>query len=231
MAAMKKSELRLLVVFCILILGAITFFALEVVNGRKNDAIASQKGFARQIREFNELIKDRDKWQVRRDFVDRYQQPYRTEEQEAPALESYFRRNADAMGLEIKKLIPNPAEELGNRMMTVSLQAQVVGPGSDVLQFLTLLQAENRFYAIPSITVSSDRKDPTLAVADLIFSRLFVIQWEDDFDEPSEEPVAAPPVEEVAAATEPDPADEPAVSTAPPPGLIEDPTAPAVETN
>ncbi len=54
-----------------------------------------------------------------------------------------------------------------------------------MLRFLIQLQAENRFYAIPSITITADRKDPSLVSADMIFSRWFALDGEmPSFDEP-----------------------------------------------
>ncbi len=129
MAAIKKSEARLLVIFGILIFGAITFFVLEVINGRKNDAITLQRSYANKIREYQDLISQKDQWEVKRDFLSRYQPAFRTEEQEAPALESYFRSAAQAEAIEIKTIRPMPPEPLGDSMMAISLEAKVSGRG------------------------------------------------------------------------------------------------------
>ena len=178
MAAIKKSELRLLVVFGILIFGAVTFFALDVVNGKKNDAIGLQRSYANKIREYNDLISQKEQWEVKREFVQRYQPVYRSEEQEAPALEAYFRSAAQGEGVEIKTLRPMPPEPLGKSMMAISLEAKVTGAGPDIMRFLIQLQAENRFYAIPSISIAADRKDPSVVTADMIFSRWFSLDGE-----------------------------------------------------
>ena len=178
MAAIKKSELRLLVVFGILIFGAITFFALDVVNGKKYVAIGLQRSYANKIREYNDLISQKEQWEVKREFLQRYQPVYRSEEQEAPALEAYFRSAAQGEGVEIKTLRPMPPEPLGKSMMAISLEAKVSGAGPDIMRFLIQLQAENRFYAIPSISIAADRKDPSVVTADMIFSRWFSLDGE-----------------------------------------------------
>ena len=199
MASIKKSEARLLVIFGILIFGTITFFVLEVISGRKNDEVVKQRAYQNKIREYQDLISQREQWEVKREFVERYQPVYRTEEQEAPALEAYFRSAAQSEAIEIKTLRPMPPEPLGDNMMAISLEAKVSGAGSDVLRFLIQLQAENRFYAIPSITIASDRKDPTQVSVDMIFSRWFAL----DGQEPVPDDAEAPPAE-VASAEEDD---------------------------
>ncbi|MGI9239281.1 MAG: hypothetical protein ACR2RV_00685 [Verrucomicrobiales bacterium] len=209
MAAIKQSELRLLVVFGILIFGAVTFFALEVVNGKKNDAIGLQRSYANKIREYNDLISQKEQWEVKRDFIQQYQPVYRTEEQEAPAIEAYFRSAAQGEGVEIKTLRPMPPEPLGNSIMAISLEAKVTGPGPDIMRFLIQLQAENRFYAIPSISIAADRKDPSVVTADMIFSRWFTLNGQAP---PVEEPGQAPPMEE----PEPE-VSKPSTGTAPAP--------------
>ena len=211
MAAIKQSELRLLIVFGILIFGAVTFFALEVVSGKKNDAIGLQRSYANKIREYNDLISQKEQWEVKRDFVQQYQPVYRTEEQEAPAIEAYFRSAAQGEGVEIKTLRPMPPEPLGSSIMAISLEAKVSGPGPDIMRFLIQLQAENRFYAIPSISIAADRKDPSIVTADMIFSRWFSL---DGQEPPVAEPASSEPAEELS---------EPPTGTAvaPKPGLPE----------
>ena len=207
MASIKKSELRLLIIFGILILGAVTFFVLEVLNGKKNDALARQTAVRNKIREYNELIRDKEQWEVKREFVGRYQPVFRSEELEAPALEAYFRRNAQAENVEVKTLLPQPPEPLGNDMMSISLQAKVSGLGSDILRFLILLQAENRFYAIPSITIASDRKDPTQVNVDMVFRRKFNLDGEmPSLSDPEEEPVGTFATSQPETKPEPEPA-------------------------
>ena len=90
-------------------------------------------------------------------------------------------------------------------MMSLAFEAKVEGAGADVLNFLTRLQSDHLFYAIPSITVAADRKDSTTLKVDLIFCRWFV---EDDgalmLDEIEETPAAvAKKAEEQPAESEP----------------------------
>ena len=163
-------------IFGILILGAVTFFVLEVVNEKKNEAIARQNAVKKKIREYNDLIKHKERWEVRRDFVWRYQPRYRTEEEEAPALEAYFANHAVAADVTVDTLLKRAPEPLGGdeTMVSLSLEAKVSGTGGSILNFLSRLQSETSFYAIPSITIKADTKDPSIVKADLIFSRWFV---------------------------------------------------------
>lgn len=187
---MKKSEARLLGIFAILILGAITFFVLDVLKDKKNEALARQVAVQKEIDKFNELIEEKEKWEYLRGFVDQYQPRYRSEVEEAPALEAYFRNHAVATGIEVTTLLPRAPEELGDNMVSLSIEAKVSGAGGDILSFLTRLQGENKFYAIPSITIAADRKDPSLVKADMIFSRWFTL----DGELPTAEPPVADPV-------------------------------------
>ena len=223
MASIKKSEARLLVIFGILIFGTITFFVLEVISGRKNDEVVKQRAYQNKIREYQDLISQREQWEVKREFVERYQPVYRTEEQEAPALEAYFRSAAQSEAIEIKTLRPMPPEPLGDNMMAISLEAKVSGAGPDVLRFLIQLQAENRFYAIPSITIASDRKDPTQVSVDMIFSRWFALDGQEPVPDERLAPAATTEADTGEATTA---ADEPAAEDPPSAGEPE-PAAPS----
>lgn len=236
MAALKKSEARLLGIFGLLIFAAITYFVIDIVDAKKKDMIGLQRARAKKIRDYQNLIDTRPLWQARKDFVNQFQPVYRTEEKEAPALEAYFRRAATVEGVEVKKLLPQPPLPLGDSMMAISLQASVSGAGPDVLRFLILLQAENRFYAIPSISIVADRKDPSIVNADLIFSRWFTLdgnipEEEEEEAVPSGVPTPAPAG---TVAENPTPGGAAEATTEPPvakpPGLIADPS-PAEETN
>lgn len=213
MAAIKQSEARLLVIFGFLILAAVTFFVLDILGAKKDEAIARQTAVRNKILEYNNLIKQKDQWEVKREFVGQYQPSYRSEEEEAPALEAYFRNNAVAAGVEVTTLLPRAPEPLGDNldMVSLSLEAKVTGTGQNILGFLTRLQAETKFYAIPSITIAADRKDPSVVKADLIFSRWFLDEGDQptmDLEEPVEESIEKP-VEEapnkVATKVEPTP--------------------------
>jgi hypothetical protein len=195
MAAIKQSEARLLVIFGFLILAAATFFVLDILGEKKDEMIARQTAVKSKIVEYNNLIKQKDQWEVKREFVGQYQPSYRSEEEEAPALEAYVRNHALAAGVEIKT-VPRAPEPLSDTMISLSLEAKVTGTGMDILNFLTRLQGETKFYAIPSITIAADRKDPSIVKADLIFSRWFIDEGDQptmDLEEPVEEPVEETP--------------------------------------
>ena len=247
MAELKKSEARLLMAFGLLIFAAITMFVLKTVEGKKNLAVTQKRAADREVARLEKLIETEPKWTYYRDFVQQYQPMFESEEKHAPALEAYFRSAAG--DLEFKKLVFNPPLPMKGNVISVSLQANLRGPGAEVLSFLSNLQNDKRFYAIPSISIVADLKDPSMLTVDMVFARWFTTDGlMPDLDgfipAPDENPMPAPAPAEAGPATappaepaaEPEPEEKPKPRIVPPPpaakppGLIQDPAdAPAIE--
>lgn len=201
MATIKKSEARLLAFFGILMFIAVTYFVLDILKAKRNAEIIRQVAIQKKIDEYKELIQQKVQWEVKRDFVDQYQPRYRSEEVEAPALEAYFRNHAAAANVTVTTLLPRAPEPLGENMIALSLEAKISGTGQDIINFLTRLQSERLFYAIPSISIDADRKDPSSVKADMIFSRWYVDEGDALGEEPTTEPGTEPAADKPPAAS------------------------------
>jgi len=180
MAAMKKSEQMLLGLFAGLLVLAVTFFVLDVVARKKTVAQQREKVAKAQIIEYETLIRQKRRWEVRRAFVEQNQPVFVSDVEQMPDFQGYFRRQAaasvadDGTPVEILSLVTLDPEEIGQGMMALSLDARIKGPASAVLRFLTRLQANDGFYAIRGFAFTADPKNPgTTRIDNLIFSRWY----------------------------------------------------------
>ena len=92
---------------------------------------------------------------------------YKSEEIAAPALEARLRKAAKKHKIEIRTMIIRPPHTKGEAI-AVSVELNVGGATEGVMQFLAAAGGRATFHNIPSLYISSDKKDSKLVRAQLV---------------------------------------------------------------
>lgn len=161
MAGLKKSEKRLLIVFGIVLFVLANLVGDYLLASRKSAARVATQAHKEKITESELLLRTKETWQKRKNWLDQRQPRYASEETAATEIENHIRLSANAAGASIDSLKPQEPITLPGEVQ-VAWNANVSGTNEEVTRFISLLQDRDGFYDLPSTTFTSDRKDPTI---------------------------------------------------------------------
>lgn len=158
---MKKSEKRLLTVFGVALFIVANIIGEGVFAQRKADAEAAIENHKIQITEYELLLQNRAKMDKQRAWLASKQPRFVSEEAAAGDIDEHITQCANASGVTVDSR--KPTEPLTTPFYTqVAIAVNVSGDAGAVTQFASLLQGQGSFYAVPSISYTTDRRDPSI---------------------------------------------------------------------
>lgn len=184
MAGLKKSEKRLLILFGLALFVVVNLVADNFFRERKDAAKIAIKEHRKKIVDYEGLLRTSETWDARRGWLSRQQPRFVSEEAAATEIESHINRSAAAAGATIdlsKQIEP----VFANHYVQVAFEVSASGSDAEVTRFLSLLQSREGFYAIPGVSLVTDRKDPSI-----LRGKLTVARW---YSNAPSTPVEAPP--------------------------------------
>lgn len=197
MAGLKKSEKRLLILFGLALFVVINLIADNIFRERKEVAKMAIIEHRKKITDYEGLLLTRDTWDARRSWLAKLQPHYVSEEAAATEIENHVTRSAAAAGASIDRR--KPAEPVFTGDYTqVALEVTASGSDAEVTRFLSLLQGREGFYAIPNVSLITDRKDPSILRAKMTVARWYSPDAVDAVDPTAPSPSESQPVSEVA---------------------------------
>jgi Tfp pilus assembly protein PilO len=159
--ALKKSEKSLLTVFGIALFLIGTFLGEGIFSQRRAAAEAAINKYKDDINDYETLLRDETRMLKRSDWLSMKQPRFVSEEAAATDVENHIKRCADTAAITIDSL--KPTEPLEQPHYTqIALNVNVSGAAEGVTQFASLLQNRDSFFAVPSITFTTDRRDPSI---------------------------------------------------------------------
>lgn len=172
MAGLKQSEKRLLLLFGVALFAVVNLLADNVFADRKKAARSAIESHKLKIIEYEGLLKTSDTWENRKSWLALAQPRFVSEEAAATEIESHVTGSAAAAGATIDSSKPTEPVFTPDYVQ-VAITVNVSGSDSDVTRFVSLLQGRGRFYAIPNIKFTTDRKDPSILRASLTVARWY----------------------------------------------------------
>ena len=169
---MKKSEKRLLIVFGIALFLVANVIAEGIFARRKAAARAAIDTHTSSIEEFEFLLQNRATLDQQRSWLTAKQPRFISEESAATDVENHIKRCADVAGVTIDSSKQSTPIETPNYMQ-IGLQTNVSGDAAGVTQFVSLVQSQDGFYAIPSVKFTPDRRDPSILRLTATIARLY----------------------------------------------------------
>jgi hypothetical protein len=183
-AGLKKSEKRLLIMFGLALFVVVNLVGDNLFKTRKDAAKIAIKEHRKKIVDYEGLLRTSETWDARRSWLSRQQPRFVSENAAATEIENHVVRSAAAAGATIDQ--SKPTEPIfASHYVQVALEVSASGSDAEVTRFLSLLQSREGFYAIPGVSLITDRKDPSI-----LRGKLTVARW---YSNAPTTPVEAPP--------------------------------------
>ena len=158
---MKKSEKRLLIVFGIALFIVANILGEGIFAQRKAAAEIAIENHKNSVTEFELLLRNRALMDKQRGWLSSRQPRYISEESAANDIEAHVTNGANQSGVNVDSR--KPTEPVAEAHFTqVAVNVNVSGEAGAVTQFISLIQSQNGFYAIPSVNYTTDRRDPSI---------------------------------------------------------------------
>ena len=158
---MKKSEKRLLVVFGVALFLVANILGEGIFAQRKAAARAAIEEHKTSIVEYELLLKNRAKMDKQRAWLSSRQPRFLSEEAAANDVDEHVTSCANQSGATVDSR--KPTEPLVTPHFTqIAVNVNVSGDAAAVVQFISLIQSQSGFYAIPSVNYTTDRRDPSI---------------------------------------------------------------------
>jgi hypothetical protein len=204
MASLKTSEKRLLILFSAGIFCVANFLVFGSFSERKQLAESQTANFQEEILDFKDEQSEKPKWLATRAKLNLIEPTFVNEEAAATEIENHLKQCAIYSGATIDQIRPDPPFiDPSSRYTQVPLGVKLSGSDAQVTRFVSLVtlagwgqstgHSAAKFYAIPEITYTSDKKDPSILRCTLTVARWYANNTPDGNRLAANPPAAIPP--------------------------------------
>ncbi|MFP6872343.1 MAG: hypothetical protein VCA55_02445, partial [Verrucomicrobiales bacterium] len=184
MAALKKSEKRLLVLFAAAIFCVANFLVVSTFAGRRQAAESEISNYQGEIDLLEPQKQKKLQWLATRAKLNLMEPAFVSEEVAATEIENHLKQCEIYSGATIDQIRPDPPIiDSASRYTKVPLGVKLSGSDEQVTRFVSLVTlagwgqstttAAAKFYAIPEVTYTSDKKDPSILRCTLTVTRWY----------------------------------------------------------
>jgi hypothetical protein len=163
---MKKSEQRLALLLGVVLIGGGVMLALNKLKIWKAAVDTRAQEVATEVREAEELLKQREFWNQRAQWLEKNQPGYSKEGEAISKLLAKADELAGRHGITIPIKQPNEVRQVeGMRAVVVTLKVE--GEMKPVMTWLHELQRPEEFIAVPALTITPNPEDASRIVMDI----------------------------------------------------------------
>jgi len=184
MASLNHSEKRLLIIFAAGLFCVANFLVMGSFSERRQLAESAIGSFQEEIRDFEDEKRENPKWLATRAMLQIIEPVFVSEEAAATEIENHLKQCAIYSGATIDQIRPDPPIiDPASRYTKVPLGVKLSGSDDQVTRFVSLVtlagwaqsagKSVAKFYHIPEITYTSDKKDPTILRCTLVVTRWY----------------------------------------------------------
>ena len=183
MASLKNSEKRLLIIFAVALFFVANFLVMGNFSGRRQVAESEIENFREEILDFEDEQSEQPDWLATRAMLQLIEPRFVSEEAAATEIENWLKQCATLSGATIDQIRPDPPIiDPASGYTKVPLGVKLSGSDAQVTQFVSYVTlagwAESggsmaKFYNIPEITFTGDKKDPTVLRCTLVVTRWY----------------------------------------------------------
>ena len=184
MASLNHSEKRLLIIFAAALFCVANFLVMGSFSERRQLAESESGNFREEIRDFADEKREKPKWLATRAMLQMIEPVFVSEEAAATEIENHLKQCAIYSGATIDQIRPDPPIiDPASRYTKVPLGVKLSGSDDQVTRFVSLVtlagwaqsagKSVAKFYHIPEITYTSDKKDPTILRCTLVVTRWY----------------------------------------------------------
>ena len=183
MASLKHSEKRLLIIFAVALFCVANFLVFGSFSERRQSAESEIDNFNEEILDYADEKREKPDWIATRAMLQLIEPAFVSEEAAATEIENYLKLCAGYSGATIDQIRPDPPIiDPSSRYTKVPLGVKLSGSDDQVTRFVSLVTLAGwvqsapstaKFYHIPEITYTSDKKDPTVLRCTLVVTRWY----------------------------------------------------------
>ena len=184
MASLNHSEKRLLIIFAAALFCVANFLVFGSFSERRQLAESESGNFREEILDFADEKREKPKWLATRAMLQMIEPVFVSEEAAATEIENHLKQCAIYSGATIDQIRPDPPIiDPASRYTKVPLGVKLSGSDDQVTRFVSLVtlagwaqsagKSVAKFYHIPEITYTSDKKDPTILRCTLVVTRWY----------------------------------------------------------
>ncbi|MEM9478507.1 MAG: hypothetical protein AAGA58_02470 [Verrucomicrobiota bacterium] len=177
MPQLKNSEKRLLLIFGVLIFGLGNLFLFSFGKKKWNELTSTRDRVEAQLNGYKLELPEKQKWELRRQWLGQNQPLFTTEEDKAPKLQSSIDEMALLTGVSVTIKPIEHGVEIYHQHIGVSVDVR--GAANEVLQFASLLQDQSKFREVTSFSVKSEKNDPSRLLLQFTLQELYSLNLAD----------------------------------------------------